>query len=131
MARMSDAKLAKMAAEHKKLKNKIKQLEKAAEERQKRIIKELDERGDKAYETGDGTVRISVVSNSNIEYDLGQLKSELNPRQFQMITQRVIDKDRLSTAVQNGKVPVASVDRCSKLSHSRPYIRVTLRDPQE
>lgn len=127
---LSDTKLKKLAEEHQQLKAKIKELQKQADKRQDAVIAELKRRKMTSYETESGDVRITVTQGSRVDYDESQLKGELSPQAFRAITTRIVDKDRLSQAVQEGKIPAALVDRCSTLVKFNPYIKVTLRDKE-
>lgn len=122
---MSDRELARLAQEHKEIKNRIKALEAKAGKRKDVILAELERRGLKAIETEE--VRVTMVQRTVVNYHVDQLKERLGPSKFKRITKPVVDKDALAEAVQQGKVNMEDVDACSSLQYQAPYITVSPR----
>lgn len=119
---MKDAQLAELAAEYKKMQDRIKQLESRKDRIKARLLAEMERRDTTGIITGG--VKITYVKQTYVEYDEVRLKRALGPL-WKNATKQVLDKDALAAVVMSGKVDVAKIEKCATEKSKAPYPVVT------
>ncbi len=121
---MTDEQLADLAKRAVDLGAKADKLQARRKEVLARITKEMERRNTKGIFTGG--VQITYVAPESIVIDPKKLRRALKDS-WSLVVSEVLDKDKLSAAVQAGEINGSVVDRCSTLKQGTPYVRVTLK----
>ena len=119
---MKDSELAELAAEFSRLKRREDKAKADRDAIGQRMVKEMERRKTKGIQTSGW--RITYVQQETTTYDHARLKERLG-RAFRHVTVTVVDKDRLSAAVQEGTVDAREVAACAVVTPKRPYCLVT------
>ncbi len=120
---LNDRKLVEKAGEIKDLQARIDKLKEKADTLKTQVANELDRRGTKMIEAGG--YRITLVQNEYVKYDVDALAGEVTPSKLKKVTQRVIDKAKLSLAVQAGEIDPEVVAKCSEVTYSKAFPKIT------
>lgn len=123
---MRDERLEQLARDYKKLQTEIKDLESEADGIKRKLVAEMERRKSKGVEFQAG-VRITLVKPEEVYYDPDRLREAIGARVWQRVTNRVIDKDKLAAAVQEGKVDIHDVDNASLTRNKAAYPLVTIK----
>jgi hypothetical protein len=122
-ARMSDAKLFRLAKRQKVAKEAVATAEAEAKALSQQIIPELQARGTKAIE-GSG-VRVNMVSGSYTSYDLEEMKAILGPRRYKRVTKVVVNTDEMKAAIDDGTITARELAQFATTTDKAPYILVS------
>lgn len=119
---MKDSQLAELAEEFARLKRREDKAKSDRDAIGQRLVKEMERRKTKGIQTSGW--RITYVRQEMVTYDPDKLKAKLG-KAFKHVTSTVLDKDRLSAAVQEGLVDPSDVEACATVTPKRPYCLVT------
>lgn len=117
------------------IREKRKEFKKEETWRQQDIVSFMKDAGRSTITTdydGAQEVRGTLVTRSRITINEEKLKKELGAKQFNKLTERVLDEDKLEEAIKNDEVDPNIVAKCSEEKVSE-YIRTTIdkKDPEE
>jgi ABC-type transport system involved in cytochrome bd biosynthesis fused ATPase/permease subunit len=118
----SDQELIDLALEIQGIKAKAAALEKKWRKKQTAIIKEMDRRKINAIEMDE--VRLSVTTPETVVYDEDKLRRRLG-KKFALICKSVVDKTAIAEAVQEGKVKMKDIEKCTEVTTKSSYIVVS------
>lgn len=122
---LTDAQMALKAKKIKRLGDRIDQLTQLQKGLKGEVLQEMERRGTRGIETHG--MRITYVAPESVVYNEAALRRRLKTK-FASICKMVIDKDKLSAAVQEGKISPATVDACSEVVPGTPYVRITIQE---
>lgn len=121
---MTDAELAELGVEYKRLRTEEKAAGALADEAKDRIIAELDRRKTTSVEiTG---VTLTRKAKSMRLHDVTALKLRVARRIFGAVTKTVVDLKAWDAAVKVGEIPADVVADIETRTESAPYVDVTL-----
>lgn len=118
---MKDSELAELAEEFNRLKRREDKAKADRQEIGQKLVKELARRKTRGITTGGW--KITYVQQEVVQYDPKRLRQKLG-KDFKLITTTVVDKDKLSAAVQEGLVDADSVAACAQVVPKAPYCLV-------
>ena len=121
---MKDSELAELAEEYRRLKAKEDKVKAARAKVGQKLVKEMQSRGTRGIVTGG--LKVSLVAPEIVEYDVVGLERVLSKKGiWEEVTERVFSRDRLSAAVQEGKIKPSILTKFSKVKPKAPYVLVT------
>lgn len=76
---------------------------------------------------GGESIQGTVVAPIRVTIDAEQIKAALDTRQWNKVSTRVLDKEKLEAAVVQGTVPAEVVAKCSEETPTKPYVKVSTK----
>lgn len=89
------------------------------------LMAEADIDGPRVVEDGDSVFTATPVRPTRIVFDEPELEASLTKSQWEKVTKRVLDKDKLEAALQLGEIDFSVVDACSEEVANKPYVKFT------
>ena len=118
---MTDERLAELAEEYVRLKRREEKAKTARESLGKKLVKEMERRGTRGIATSGW--RITYVQQETTWYDPEKLRQKLGQK-FKLVAAEVVDKDKLSAAVQEGEIDPRKVAACATVLPKAAYVLV-------
>lgn len=122
---MSDRKMARLALEAQELAAEAARLQAEAREKKQQVQDEMVRRGLRAVE-GNG-VRVTLVEPEGVTWDVQKLESKIPAKLWKDLHTPVLDWEKVSEAVSEGRLRPNIVDACTEVEAKTPYIRITAR----
>lgn len=89
------------------------------------------------FEYDDTEYKGTAIYGQNVVYDVPSLESSVTQEQWDMVTKKVLDTEKLEAAVTIGAISADIVATCSEVKDKKPYVLVktsgnatSLPDPQ-
>lgn len=121
---MTDRELARVARRAARLAEKAKELTKQATDLKDDVKAEMERRGTKSLTSLDGD-RITYVAPEVPVYNQRKLKRVLGARLWKRCLVEQFSSDALASLVQEGKVSMDQIDKCTDMTYPSPYVRIT------
>jgi hypothetical protein len=123
--RLSDARIAQLGREHKRLKDEIAKLQARVDRITDKVVTEYDRRGTRQLESHG--VKVLMVAPDMSWYDYDETAEVLTPRQLNQVKPDRIDRDKLAELVAtNPRVDTALLAGCLHSRRKKPYLSVTV-----
>lgn len=108
------------------LKTQIAELTEKFEKKQQECIEALRTSGSDRFEvqTAFLTLTGTVVAAERVVYDSEGLENDLSPEDWERVTKRVLDTDKLEAMVVAQVIPIEAVDAHTEVKVNKPYLRI-------
>lgn len=73
---------------------------------------------------------VGIIAGHDTVLDAEALKEAVGPQVWQRITDRVLNQDKLTAAVEKGIVPADVVEECMTLKERKPYLGMQYWKPE-
>lgn len=119
---MNDNELAKLAEEYRAAKERVNKAKAKADKLAERLTAEMVRRKTRGIITHG--LKITLVAPQTVDYIVPELQRRLKGK-WELVTETVFSRDKLSAAVQEGLISPKLVEKCSVVKDKKPYVLVT------